>query len=111
MTIQKLKECTASAEAIADTLYANDVPATQQLISETVKNINGIYLEYINRAEELKKHDIDIPADILLSQMQNLMEAIDSKDIIKLADTMIYEIKEGLLFFTDIENELGGIQA
>lgn len=42
--------------------------------------------------------------------MKNLMTAIDSKDIIMLADTLLYEIKEGMLFFTDIENELGGTQ-
>ena len=42
--------------------------------------------------------------------MQNLMTAIDSKDTIMLADTLLYEIKEGMLFFTDIENELGGTQ-
>ena len=110
MEIQKLKEYVKTAEDIADMLYANDVSEAQQIIGETVKDVNNIYLGYINRADELKGRGIEVPVDILLSQMQNLMTAIDSKDIIMLADTMLYEIKEAILFFIDIENELGGTQ-
>lgn len=111
MEIQKLKEYIKAAENISDMLYANDVSGAQKFIGETVNNVNNTYLGYINRADELRNRGIDIPVDILLSQMKNLMTAIDSKDIIMLADTMHYEIKEGLLFFIDVENELGGAQA
>lgn len=111
MEIQKLKEYVKAAENISDMLYANDVSGAQKFIGETVNNVNNAYLGYINRADELRNRGIDIPVDILLSQMKNLMTAIDSKDIIMLADTMHYEIKEGLLFFIDVENELGGAQA
>ena len=111
MEIHKLKEYIKAAENISDMLYANDVSGAQKFIGETVNNVNNIYLEYINRADELRNRGIDIPVDILLSQMKNLMTAIDSKDIIMLADTMLYEIKEGMLFFIDVENELGGAQA
>lgn len=110
MEIQKLKEYIKAAENISDMLYANDVSGAQKFIGETVNNVNNIYMGYINRADELRNRGIDIPVDILLSQMKNLMTAIDSKDIIMLADTLLYEIKEGMLFFTDIENELGGTQ-
>ncbi len=111
MEIQKLKEYIKAAENISDMLYANDVSGAQKFIGETVNNVNNTYLGYINRADELRNRGIDIPVDILLSQMKNLMTAIDSKDIIMLADTMLYEIKEGMLFFIDVENELGGAQA
>lgn len=110
MKIQKLKEYVKAAEDIANMLYANDVSGAQQIIGETVENVNNIYLGYINRTDELEGRGIEVPTDILLSQMQNLMTAIDSKDIIMLADTLLYEIKEGILFFIDIENELGGTQ-
>lgn len=111
MEIHKLKEYIKAAENISDMLYANDVSGAQKFIGETVNNVNNTYLGYINRADELRNRGIDIPVDILLSQMKNLMTAIDSKDIIMLADTMLYEIKEGMLFFIDVENELGGAQA
>lgn len=111
MEIQKLKEYVKAAENISDMLYANDVSGAQKFIGQTVNNVNNTYLGYINRADELRNRGIDIPVDILLSQMKNLMTAIDSKDIIMLADTMLYEIKEGMLFFIDVENELGGAQA
>ncbi len=111
MEIQKLKEYVKAAENISDMLYANDVSGAQKFIGQTVNNVNNIYLGYINRADELRNRGIDIPVDILLSQMKNLMTAIDSKDIIMLADTMLYEIKEGMQFFIDVENELGGAQA
>ncbi len=110
MDIQELKEYVKAAENISNMLYANDVSGAQQIIGDTVKNVNNIYLGYINRTDELEGRGIEVPVDILLSQMQNLMTAIDSKDIIMLADTLLYEIKEGMLFFTDIENELGGTQ-
>ena len=110
MEIQKLQEYVKAAENISNMLYANDVSGAQQIIGDTVKNVNNIYLGYINRTDELEGRGIEVPVDILLSQMQNLMTAIDSKDTIMLADTLLYEIKEGMLFFTDIENELGGTQ-
>ena len=111
MDTKRITECAKAAEDIAGMLYANNVSDAQQFIGDTVKNINNIYLEYINKADELRIQNIDVPADVLLLQMNNLMEAIDNKDIIMLADTMLYEIKEGLLFFIDIEKELGGIRA
>ena len=49
MEIQKLKEYVKAAENISNMLYANDVSGAQQIIGDTVKNVNNIYLGYINR--------------------------------------------------------------
>ena len=51
MEIQKLKEYVKAAENISNMLYANDVSGAQQIIGDTVKNVNNIYLGYINRTD------------------------------------------------------------
>ena len=99
MLIQDIEEC-------AVRLYENNIKAVQQTIGSVVQNINNTYLFYINNAKEYTDRGIEIPVQILLSQMQNLLEAVDNQDIIMMADCLWYEIREGLLFFKDVECEI-----
>lgn len=99
LIIKNVEEC-------ANYLYANNIDKAQNILGNMIQDINGIYLHYINNAREYTKYEIEIPVQVLLSQMQNLIDAIDNKDILQMADSLWYEIKEGLLFFNEIENEL-----
>lgn len=50
----------------------------------------------------MKKWGIDVPQDILITQVKNFMEAYEKKDVLMLADTMKYEIYEALCYYKEI---------
>ena len=92
---------------IAEQLYQNDLVIANKGLAEVFPEINRIYLTFINDSEKYSEKGIDIPQDILISQMKNLIEAYESKDILMLADTLKYEIYNGLSFCDDVLNSLG----
>lgn len=106
MDIKKLESMIDLLCETADDLYAGHGSKAQENISDVVTGVNETYLFYINNHEKYEKLGVDIPSDVLLSQMGNLLESIDAKDLLKLADTLEYEIKEGILFFIDIEKQI-----
>ena len=61
--------------------------------------------------KEFQKLGVDVPEDIILTQMKNLMTGFEKRDTVLLADTMEYEIKNTLLFYNDILKELAKEQA
>lgn len=105
---EELEQLSSQTCDMARILYGNNLEEAQKTIGELVGNVNSTYLEYINNANQYKQAGLDIPVDILLSQMKNLLEAVDNRDILMLADTLQYEIYEGLMFFIDVERELYG---
>ena len=71
-----------------------------------LKELVSFYQEFICVAE---KHtiDIEIPVQILLQQLQNLEISYRQRDIVVLADTFEYEVKESICFYIDILKEYG----
>lgn len=62
--------------------------------------------EFLDSAEKFKNMGVDIPEDVIIQQIHNLAEALESRDSILLTDTLNYEIKNTLLFYIDIIREL-----
>ena len=88
--------------AICEQLYQNDLINANQGIANVFPEINQIYLDMINMRADYEAAGIDLPVEILISQIKNILEAYESKDVIMLADCLKYEIYEGLLFFRGI---------
>ena len=76
---------------------------------ETVKLLPDIIfaINQLLAIEKNDKIDINIPIDIILQQIKNLEEYIEKKDIVLLADTLEYEIRETILFYIDMLKEIG----
>jgi len=91
---------------ISEQLYQNDLAIANQGLEEVFPEISTVYLTFINNSEKYSEKGIDIPLDILISQIKNLIEAYESKDIIMLADTLKYEIYNGLSFCDDVLNSV-----
>ena len=106
MDIKELESLQQNVDKISWQLYGNDICEAQNELGTIVQKVNAVYLSYINSAPVYAERGIDIPKEILLSQMKNLLEAIEERDILMLADTLQYEIREGLLFFIDVEKEM-----
>ena len=51
---------------------------------------------------ETQKEDVEIPTDILLQQLENFEQFYRQGDIVQLADTLQYEMKETVSFYLEI---------
>lgn len=75
-------------------------------VNGIIDDISNVLGELIENAEVFKQIDVEIPEDVIGQQVDNFAEAMECKDSVLLADTLNYEIKNTLLFYIDIINEL-----
>ncbi|MDD3239364.1 MAG: hypothetical protein PHW47_04615 [Lachnospira sp.] len=94
-------------EHIADLLYQNKAHIVFNDLENEFQMISKIMIEFINRCDQYNEMGMEIPKEVLLSQMQNCMEAYKKGDILMLADSFQYEICQSISLFRDILNELG----
>ena len=90
---------------VTDEIWENQGGNNRKII-ECIKEINVVLQEFIQRIEEFRQYGVDIPEQVILEQMRNLMSGFESKDSVLLADTMDYEITNTILFYNDILTEL-----
>lgn len=74
----------------------------REQINDVILEINEIIAEFLNHVEEYTALGIEIPVDVIVSQLQNMEEGMKWKDNILLADTLEYEIQNTILFYNDI---------
>lgn len=68
--------------------------------------INSIFTELINVIIKLKTLGIEVSEEVVIQQLKNLLEAYEYRDSMLLADTLLYEIKDTLIFYLEIMQEL-----
>ncbi|MCI5602813.1 MAG: hypothetical protein MR361_04880, partial [Clostridiales bacterium] len=71
-----------------------------------MNELTNILGEMLDGKEIFNKLGVEFPEEIVIQQINNLADAIENKDTILLADTLNYEIKNTLLFYIDVINEL-----
>ena len=71
-----------------------------------INELTNILGEILNSKEIFSKLEVEFPEEVVIQQINNLADAIEHKDTILLADTLNYEIKNTLLFYIDVINEL-----
>lgn len=97
--ITYLKE---SITDIIKVLRIGKVNQGSEMFLKQFSRINSIYAELIEKAEYYKEKEIEIPTEVLVMQLQNLLDAYENKDIIMLADTLEYEVNNAILFYEEI---------
>lgn len=92
-------------DSIVKKLWENTDNINSELI-QCMKSLNEVLKEFIGRIDEFRGYGVEVPENIILTQMKNLMEGFEKGDSILLADTMEYEIRNTILFYNDILTEL-----
>ncbi len=90
-------------ERAAVLLYQGDIVNAQVILDNILPQIQDIYQRMLNACGNI---EVEIPIEVLYSQFQNAAEAIDCKDVLQLADTLYFEIREGLLFYQEIRDKI-----
>lgn len=75
-------------------------------LKDTIPKINAIFTELIDVIIKLKNLGVEISEEVVIQQLKNLREAYEYKDSMLLADTLRYELKDTLIFYLEIIQEL-----
>ena len=71
-------------------------------INPVILEVNNLIAEFLNRVNEFKSYEIDVPIDVVINQLHNMEEGLKHRDKILVADTLEYEIKPTILYYKDI---------
>lgn len=71
-----------------------------------LKDIIEIYSDFVGQIPQLKYEGLNIDEEIILQQVQNLNEAVQCKDLIKLYDTLKYEVADTFGIYKEIKMEM-----
>lgn len=75
-------------------------------LGEKTKDITKVYTVLLGDIEELHSMGVDIPSDILTTQLKNYIEAYKNCDIMMLTDCINFEILSTLDVYQDILEQL-----
>lgn len=74
-------------------------------VGELLKEISDIMQDLIEYIPIFKECGIDIPLEVVVGQLNNLMDAYEHKDTMMLWDTLNYEIKDTFEYYIEIIKE------
>lgn len=89
---------------IKDLRQAKDGDAYIKL-NKLMSEINTIFSDIIQNITIFKENGVDASEEIILLQLENMMDGLQNKDIIKLADTLEYEIIKTIEIYLEILRE------
>lgn len=75
------------------------------MAGKSLKDISEIMQDLINYIPVLKDCGIEIPLEVVMGQLNNLMDAYEHKDTMMLWDTLNYEIKDTFEYYIEIIKE------
>lgn len=100
----KIKEMKYKFDGIADMLYKGDgtgIVSVKNLLTDAISLINV----FIGIIPVLAKMGIDVPREVLDSQIENLKNGLEHKDYFLIADSLKYEINDTLTVIGDLVAE------
>ena len=66
----------------------------REKINPCIIEIQTVLKEFMDRVSEFQKLGVDIPMNVILEQLNNMVSGMEYGDMILLADTLEYEIKK-----------------
>ena len=92
----------------------SDIPGIVKLLRQNKGNeaynefgkifgdLNNAMLTFIKAIPTINSMGLDIPSDVVISQLNNMVEGFQYKDNVLLADTLEYEIMESMKLYDEI---------
>ena len=100
--IKDLQQTIGLTENVAFALYQNNMELAQQNINIVIGLINRFYSHFITNGVKYLQEGEQMPVETLCAQMEDVNDAVVNTDILKLADALYYEIREGLMYFMEL---------
>lgn len=71
-------------------------------INEQMPVVNELFVDIIRNINIFKENGIDVSENIIMMQLENMIDGLENKDDVKLADTLEYEISQTINVYKDI---------
>ena len=100
--IEKVRNVLVRTDGIYEMLCKNNTNSAMKAINQIMPELNEIIMKLISEIPYYRKQGVDLPEDVILAQLQNLLEAFEHSDIVMLADTLKYELTATLKVYEEI---------
>ena len=87
---------------ISRLMYGNDIKEAFNMMAEYMPYITQYMNEFVNNIPEYNRLGANLPQDIVIIQIKNLLDGIENKDVLLIADTLKYEILPSLQVYDEI---------
>lgn len=71
-------------------------------INEQMPVVNELFVDIIKNINIFKENGIDVSENIIMMQLENMIDGLENKDDVKLADTLEYEISQTINVYKEI---------
>lgn len=71
-------------------------------INEHMPVVNELFVDIIRNINIFKENGIDVSENIIMMQLENMIDGLENKDDVKLADTLEYEISQTINVYKEI---------
>lgn len=88
-------------------LRKNKTDVVYKRLKECMPTLNKIYTNLLAHKAEYEKMGVELPQEVILAQISNMIDGFEYRDTIKLADTLEYEVINMLALYKDILTEKG----
>ncbi len=87
---------------ISRLMYGNYIKEAFNMMAEYMPYITQYMNEFVNNIPEYNRLGANLPQDIVIIQIKNLLDGIENKDVLLIADTLKYEILPSLQVYDEI---------
>lgn len=106
-----LDELIGELKELSEMFYKDKEREAFAKLAQMIKTINEVMAEFINKIPKYNEKGADIPADVVLAQLNNLVEAMKYKDTVMLGDCIRYELIESISLYKELlmEKQYGNV--
>ena len=99
---EKVRSVLTELDSIYEMLCKNNTNPAMKAISQIMPELNEIIMKLISEIPYYRQLGVDLPEDVILAQLQNLLEAFEQSGTVMLADTLKYELTNTLQVYDEI---------
>lgn len=104
--IQKIENILGELDQIIRYLCMSESKQAFTKLATIMPDLNGLIGQLLSEIPYYRELGVDLPEDIILAQLQNLIDGMQHKDIVMLMDALNYEIGDTLQVYKEILEQL-----
>lgn len=86
---------------IIENLYNNEINIYLE-IKEIITSINDVYVDFVSIIPKLNNIGVNIDSNGVINQLKKMMDGIEKKDKVLIYDSLNYEIKDTIQYYSEI---------
>lgn len=104
--LEEINDLIARIPVIVQHAEENKTKETYEEFQQFMPKIQKVITSLLENIPKYREMGVDLPEDIILTQLSNLLMAIEHRDIILLSDTLQYEIINTIQVYKEILEEI-----